>query len=238
MSHDSTAKYLCRKCGIAYPRTGEFFHKNKNSKDGFWRYCKECNNQKSRQWASENSARAVERVRQWRIQNPEKLQEYHERTFEERMAKKRAWRQANPELVRQHKSASQKRNRQSADRRGRRWRHKNIERANEMSRAAYYRRKERIGSTFIAAANHKRRARKLQNGGTHDASDILRRHETQQERCFYCGITLHGDYHVDHYIPLAQGGSNGHENIVIACPDCNLSKNDKLPEVWAADRDW
>ena len=38
-----------------------------------------------------------------------------------------------------------------------------------------------------------------------------------------------GDYHVDHVIPLILGGSNGPENLVIACPRCNLSKGAKMP---------
>jgi 5-methylcytosine-specific restriction endonuclease McrA len=33
-------------------------------------------------------------------------------------------------------------------------------------------------------------------------------------------------------IPLDRGGSNGPENIVIACPECNHSKHNKLPHEW------
>jgi 5-methylcytosine-specific restriction endonuclease McrA len=33
-------------------------------------------------------------------------------------------------------------------------------------------------------------------------------------------------------VPLSRGGSNGPENIVIACPTCNLAKKDKMPHEW------
>lgn len=39
----------------------------------------------------------------------------------------------------------------------------------------------------------------------------------------------YGRYHVDHVHPIAKGGSNGRENIVLACRKCNLSKRDRLP---------
>lgn len=38
------------------------------------------------------------------------------------------------------------------------------------------------------------------------------------------------EYHVDHVIPLVQGGSNGPENLVISCPLCNVSKGGRLPQ--------
>lgn len=53
--------------------------------------------------------------------------------------------------------------------------------------------------------------------------EILKRDEF---KCRYCGrsegegVTLH----VDHVIPVALGGRNDPENLVVACADCNLGK--------------
>lgn len=44
-------------------------------------------------------------------------------------------------------------------------------------------------------------------------------------RCFYCGCALDiNTFHADHFIPKANGGKRA-DNIVPACPDCNLFKS-------------
>ena len=40
--------------------------------------------------------------------------------------------------------------------------------------------------------------------------------------------------HVDHVIPRAQGGTDELDNLVTACPPCNLAKYDRTPVEWAA----
>lgn len=43
-------------------------------------------------------------------------------------------------------------------------------------------------------------------------------------KCYYCGCNL--DYycfHIDHFMPKSIGGKGG-DNLVPACPDCNLAK--------------
>ena len=82
----------------------------------------------------------------------------------------------------------------------------------------------------------RRRARKLAAGGTHTASDIKSQYRRQKGRCYWgsrvnpeCTQTLTRGYHVDHVIPLAAGGSNGPENLVLACPSCNQRKGAKHP---------
>ncbi len=43
--------------------------------------------------------------------------------------------------------------------------------------------------------------------------------------CRYCGRAAPGvELHVDHIIPVAEGGQNDEENLVTACQDCNLGK--------------
>ena len=73
-----------------------------------------------------------------------------------------------------------------------------------------------------------RQARKAGNGGGHTGEDVRAQLERQGGRCFYCRKKVDA-YHEDHVIPLAKGGSNGPENLVIACPTCNLRKGAKHP---------
>lgn len=39
--------------------------------------------------------------------------------------------------------------------------------------------------------------------------------------------------HIDHVWPLSKGGSNGPENLVLACAECNLRKSAKTPMEFA-----
>jgi 5-methylcytosine-specific restriction endonuclease McrA len=44
----------------------------------------------------------------------------------------------------------------------------------------------------------------------------------RNDPCFYCGSAE--THHVDHYFPLAKGGTDAWFNLRAACRDCNLSK--------------
>jgi hypothetical protein len=46
--------------------------------------------------------------------------------------------------------------------------------------------------------------------------------------CVYCGYRG-DDVHVDHYIPKILGGPDVLQNLVAACPACNLKKGDYAP---------
>jgi len=73
--------------------------------------------------------------------------------------------------------------------------------------------------------SNKRRALKSGNGGRYDYMDILRLYQSQHGHCFYCGQPLREVFEVDHKIPLSRGGSNGTENLCVACRHCNRTKH-------------
>lgn len=45
-------------------------------------------------------------------------------------------------------------------------------------------------------------------------------------RCWHCNNPLGFEWHADHLIPRAAGGSNKLENLVPSCPECNHEKAD------------
>ena len=48
-----------------------------------------------------------------------------------------------------------------------------------------------------------------------------------RNRCEYCGLSQLGQeatFHVDHVVPLADGGSTRLENLALACVSCSLRK--------------
>lgn len=99
------------------------------------------------------------------------------------------------------------------------WNEAHPERRKKIIREAYYRNPEKSRADRSA-----RRSRKLQAEGTHTGSDIRTIFERQSGKCFYCEIPLEPDYHVDHMLPLARGGSDWPSNLCCACPPCNLRK--------------
>lgn len=85
--------------------------------------------------------------------------------------------------------------------------------------------------SYFRAANAKRRSL-LSAGGTHTADDVSKIINMQNNLCVYCGDDISDDYHVDHIMPLALGGSNWPSNLQCLCPTCNLRKSAKHPDVW------
>lgn len=51
--------------------------------------------------------------------------------------------------------------------------------------------------------------------------------------CAYCARAISWvEYHCDHVVPVARGGSSAPENLTAACIFCNLSKGTKLLSEW------
>ena len=85
-----------------------------------------------------------------------------------------------------------------------------------------------------AAARERVARRNARLRGVHTPEDIAKQIRAQSGLCYWCGTSLKRGYEVDHLVPVARGGSNGPENIVIACRECNLAKGSKLPEEFRA----
>ena len=60
--------------------------------------------------------------------------------------------------------------------------------------------------------------------GSHTGDDIKDLFVKQRGYCVYCNAKLGSDYHVDHIIPLASGGSNWPSNLQLTCANCNIRK--------------
>lgn len=119
------------------------------------------------------------------------------------------------------------------------WREKNRDKMLAYRRARYL-----ALANLIAEANRKyqqanpekyrthrrnRKARIRGAGGYFTEDDIAARFREQNGLCFWCKGDISAEYHADHFLPIAQGGTNHAYNIVLACPTCNLSRGKKLP---------
>lgn len=76
---------------------------------------------------------------------------------------------------------------------------------------------------------HNRRARKRSAGGEISHGIAKRLFALQKGLCPCCNRQLGKDYHMDHIIPLALGGSNDDGNMQLLRAECNLEKQAKHP---------
>ena len=80
----------------------------------------------------------------------------------------------------------------------------------------------------IRVYKQNRQARKAAAGRL--SSDIANRlYELQRGMCACCGQPLGSDYHLDHIMPLALGGTNTDDNIQLLRQRCNNQKHAKHP---------
>lgn len=77
----------------------------------------------------------------------------------------------------------------------------------------------------------KERQRRLYQGheSRHKRSDVRKKLEEQNGRCYWCDEPLPDYYEVDHIIPVSKGGSDAPGNICCACFTCNRRKHNKMP---------
>ena len=103
----------------------------------------------------------------------------------------------------------------------RRYRERAREKRNEWSRNWAKRNPEKRRSISL---NYKAKRREIEDSGMTGA-ELNEWKKRQSKVCYWCGVACKSNYHVDHYTPLSKGGAHQVENLVIACPRCNLTKN-------------
>jgi 5-methylcytosine-specific restriction endonuclease McrA len=100
---------------------------------------------------------------------------------------------------------------------------------NAEARSQYNKNHYRSHQETYKAKNHRRRAVEVAASGFFTANEFNSLIRHYGNRCYYCSEVHERNPHADHFIPLAKGGHNSIENIVPACPRCNLAKGIKWP---------
>lgn len=220
---DCTTK-ACTKCKREFPATAEYFYRSRTGRLGLRSQCKSCSDEYSRlrEKRPEVKARKSYYMKEYRKRPSAK--ESARRSKRKYLLKpdvraRASERNRRPEIMAMNRVSAQKSSRRPGAR----------ERKREYMRE-YFRRPDVVERRNISKNN--RRARKMNAGGSYTADDIMKQYSSQNGRCWWCGKKVGKKYHIDHVIPLSRGGSNGPRNIVISCPHCNVSKNDKLPQEW------
>jgi 5-methylcytosine-specific restriction endonuclease McrA len=149
----------------------------------------------------------------WREKNVDRVAKnkaaYHQANRTTLLSKSAQWRAANPERVLQQIAA---------------WRLANPEKI-KAANSAY-----RLNNPEARKAHHQnRRARKKLVGGKLSSNLVKKLFELQRGKCACCKQSLGKDYHLDHILPLALGGSNTDDNMQLLKARCNMEKKAKHP---------
>lgn len=215
MLPDCIAVKCCTRCGYVKPATLEYFPKDMRTKSGLCSHCRICIAEKAANWYYDNHPRALktrsvyQKNHRREINDSRRTPEYREKS------NKRA--RARYAVNKVHIRARQNE-----------WIYKNPDKRKQY--AATWNSKN---PDIKLAATHRRRARILSAEGTYTQSDIIKIGDLQKWLCWWCGEYCKDEYHIDHRVALTRGGTNWPSNLVIACPHCNLSKQNKLPHEWS-----
>lgn len=165
-------------------------------------------------WIAANQDRVKATRAAYRAKNKDKLKAakaaHYAANAERIKAKTAAWQAANREKSRANKAA---------------WKAANPE-------------KVKAGAAAYLAANldkhrlheHARRARKVASAGNLSKGLAEKLFKLQKGKCACgCKRPLGDDYHLDHIMPLALGGTNTDDNIQLLTAKCNVSKGAKHP---------
>lgn len=205
-----------------YPATAEYFYRSKGGKYGLAAKCKKCSSARTREWNNSNRERKAERNRQYYQANKEKRaeynREYHQANKEKTRERSRRWREANKERKRLYYQANKEKWQQ----------YRLVNPRNPEKTRMYW---------------HSRRARKRELPDTLTTEQWLQCLEYHDYRCAVCRNQFRDlfettELHQDHWLPFASELCLGTtaDNTICLCSTCNLSKSNKLPDVWLKER--
>lgn len=216
----------CTKCKTS--KTLDQFSKTKRLKDGYQSQCKICCKEYFSSWAVNNKEKIKQTYSEWRSKNKDKEKSAQKKYVEdnkEKVKKYQAkWRLENAEKLKKDKAAWQLSNAEKIKKRRAEKYAANADKMREEKRKYYA---ENAESFKIRA--HNRRVKitesgeKLSQGLTHKLFKL------QKGRCACCKLPLGSDYHMDHVMPLALGGTNTDDNIQLLRAVCNKQKHAKHP---------
>lgn len=236
-SISQTPNKTCTKCKKEYHATNEYFAKHKKSKSGLRPECKKCvrlyyqaNRTRILEYAQSNREHRREYMREWHNANAEYERDYRLKNRERISEYCRKYRIANRERINAHAREYNLAHRDYK----REWQIANRERISK-KRREYRMVNSNLFKLIDRVHHHRRRALKQSStpeGEHFTVADERLQYRSQKGKCWHCYKKIVGTYHVDHLVPLAKGGTNAPNNIVISCPECNLSKGAKTVAEW------
>lgn len=206
---------FCKKCNCETER-----HKHG--------HCKPCTNARSSAWKKNNPEKVKAARDAWLEANPGRIEDARAAWLasnrELEREKNKARKRANPERERQNYAAWVARNPGKGKERSAAWRLANPERESRNHKAW-----RAANPEAIKRHNQNRRALKIGSGGELSKGIAEKLFALQKGKCACCGEPLGNNYHLDHIMPLALGGTNTDDNIQLLRQRCNNQKHKKHP---------
>lgn len=211
----------CFTCGIQKELSE--YYKDKKCKDGRFRECKKCCN---------------DRCQAWKVKHPEATKR-HQRVSVDRLLKDPIRHEKS--LVKSRKKYVQlkkwfsdyhkkyfKKHRSEYYERANTWKKENPERYKELVKNHL----QKPESKLKHRLDEMQRRLKITTtkDGSVNTNSIKKLNLSQGYKCVYCKTSTKQKYQVDHIYPLAKGGKHIITNIQITCPSCNHKKFDLLHE--------
>lgn len=188
---------------------------------------------------------ACEKIRKvaYRASHREKISAYYESYCEVNQekikARQAAYRISNADKLKVKGAAYRANNADKVRLASAAWAAKNPERMKKNSANWYVANQDRVKKMAAAwefanpdsrrTYKRNRRARMLLSNGKLSKGLADKLFKLQKGKCACCKKPLGNDYHLDHIMPLAKGGSNTDDNMQLLTATCNRQKNTKDP---------
>lgn len=182
------------------------------------RYCNKCKCDTDRNSHNQCKPCVRARARAWRAANPDKKKAYQKEYNKTNgvlisgVERKNKYQYESKEKNAARKRKYKAENPEKVRLAEKKWREKNLEVARERTRLCQHSRRDAVKSSGKLSYGLVKKLVVLQKG-----------------KCACCGRELGKDYHLDHIMPLALGGTNTDDNIQLLRKQCNLQKNKKHP---------
>ena len=236
MSNDTPLK-RCSKCKQEFPATPEWFFRNSRKKSGLQYQCKKCKSTGNVYDAAQIPPGETRRCSECEGIFPATDEYFHRIKMAKyglsptckscRLTLNRQWHRDNKEQSKQNWNRWSSENSEHLKQRNKERYEKNKDQLRKAARVRQKRNPERYLEN-----NRKRRALRVKARGTHTDKDVALIYKRQGGRCWWCQEVVGDKYHIDHRIPLTRNGADDPSNLVISCPECNMSRGNKMPWEW------
>ena len=221
----------CKQCQKEYREKNKERINQKNRE--YWAKNKDRLNAQRRERRKNNPQEVREVQRKWYWNNHKRILELKRKWYwsnrEKDLESSRKWREKNKEYKAEYDRQYYEKNKEKIAEYKKQWQKENKERINARNRERY--KSDPNYRASIKASYHKREALKRNVLATMTDEEWLEcqnyfKDENGNLRCAYCNKVIEVAT-VEHFIPIAKGGTLTKENVLPACLSCNTSKQDK-----------